>query len=44
VRLNPHIHAWLHPIAQHNNHERRDEFDDETGRYTGYRMISPREP
>lgn len=44
VRLNPHIHAWLHPITQHNNYERRDEFDDETGRYTGYRMITPREP
>jgi hypothetical protein len=43
VRLNPHIHAWLYPITQHNNYERREEFDDETGRCTGYRLLDPRD-
>lgn len=39
VRLNPHLHAWLYPITQHDEHERFAEFDDETGRYLGSRHL-----
>ncbi|MFD8529481.1 hypothetical protein ACFV0L_18875 [Streptosporangium canum] len=39
VRLNPHVHAWLYPITNHDYHERQAEFDAEIGRYIGSRQI-----